>query len=456
MGNNQSDIDISIDKIKKESSDEKGALDAEAIEMFTSKAKKCTCKILLDSGYGSGFFCRIPLGKNELINVLATCNHVLNKEILISHENIQIEINKKNKKIPKKGRRIYTNPKLDYTCIEILDDDEIDDFYSIDDINLNKNFSGENYLDKLVIIYAIMKNKRLGLSNGLIKKIQDKLFLYTCNTFPGCSGGVILNQITNCVVGVHIGEYKGKKKINLNSGIFMRGIIDDMTNNEEANFEKQIKNDNNNNIEHTNKIRKKVHDYKFYINNNGYKNYIKKEFNNQDKLRIAIVGKYSGKTVYILKILNQIKMNEKEFVDSSTSCVYYEKKLKINKSLIKFEILDTTDWSRGFLTINKAFLKKFQPNGIMIFFDLTEREAFMDLNNYKEKFIGTEINLSEIPILLIGNNLNEGDIKVKSEEAIKFVEENNFIGYYEISLNGINLNESFEFMANFLYKIYYN
>ena len=102
MGNKQSEIDISIDNIKNESSDEKGALDAEAIEEFTSKAKKCTCKILLESGYGSGFFCRIPFGKTQLINVLITCNHVLNQKILLSSQSIKIEINKKIKKYQKK------------------------------------------------------------------------------------------------------------------------------------------------------------------------------------------------------------------------------------------------------------------------------------------------------------------------------------------------------------------
>ena len=63
------------------------------------------------------------VGKIELINVLITCNHVLSSKILLSSENIKIEINKKEKVISKKGRRIFTNDKLDYTCIEILDDD---------------------------------------------------------------------------------------------------------------------------------------------------------------------------------------------------------------------------------------------------------------------------------------------------------------------------------------------
>ena len=51
-----------------------------------------------------------------------------------------------------------------------------------------------------------MKNKRSGLSNGLIKIIKNDKFIYTCNTYPGSSGGVIVNQNTNCVIGIHEGE----------------------------------------------------------------------------------------------------------------------------------------------------------------------------------------------------------------------------------------------------------
>ena len=94
-----------------------------------------------------------------------------------------------------------------------------------------------------------MKNERLELSNGLIKNIKDQLFLYTCNTFPGSSGVVILDQITNCIVGIHKGECNlannNDKKENINVGIFIRSIIDDMNNNKESYLEKQLENNNN-------------------------------------------------------------------------------------------------------------------------------------------------------------------------------------------------------------------
>ena len=52
------------------------------------------------------------------------------------------------------------------------------DFYSVDDGNLKTNFSGDIYKNKNVIIFAIMKNKRSGLSNGLIKIIKNDKFIF--------------------------------------------------------------------------------------------------------------------------------------------------------------------------------------------------------------------------------------------------------------------------------------
>ena len=116
----------------------------EEITDFSSKALLCTCKIILENEYCSGFFCRIPFGdKKELVNALFTCHHVLTQKILSSTEHIILQINKKEKKLSLKNRRIYSNPQLDYSCIEILNEDDIEDFYSIDDGNLKKIFSSE-------------------------------------------------------------------------------------------------------------------------------------------------------------------------------------------------------------------------------------------------------------------------------------------------------------------------
>ena len=175
MEKKENNLDFLFENIINEASDEKGTIDLESITEFADKAKSCICKIILDSGYGSGFFCRIPLGKKkELVNFLFTCEHVLSKDSLCSSNYIILEVGNKNeKKLSIKNRRIFSSQELDYSCIEILDEDNIEDFYSIDDGNLKTNFSGDIYKNKHVIIFAIMKNKRTGLSNGLIKIIKN-------------------------------------------------------------------------------------------------------------------------------------------------------------------------------------------------------------------------------------------------------------------------------------------
>ena len=152
-------------KIKPEVSNKKGAEDDEAMYQYIEKARNATCQILLkDGNYGSGFFCRIPYTKNDnlLLNVLLTCEHVLNQNIIFSNNEIKIKVCDTVKNISLKNRKKWSNKKMDYTCIEILEEDEINDFYHIDDIILNKNYNNEiNINNKMnnIYIFAIMKKK---------------------------------------------------------------------------------------------------------------------------------------------------------------------------------------------------------------------------------------------------------------------------------------------------------
>ena len=220
--------------VKLESSDEKGTIDDEAMFQYISKARNATCQILLEKGYGSGFFCKIPYteNKNIFLNVLITCEHVLEKNLIFSENFINIIVNNKNKKLSLKNRKKWSNEKLDYSCIEILEEDEIDDFYQIDDIILKKNYKNDFYIEderKNLIIFAIMKNQRRGHANGLIKNINEHFFVHNCNTDKGASGGVIVNKNNNCVIGIHKGEINlPSDKKGINVGIFIYNIITDI------------------------------------------------------------------------------------------------------------------------------------------------------------------------------------------------------------------------------------
>ena len=215
--------------IKHEKSDEKGMVDGSSMIYYLQKAKNGICEIKLLKGFGSGFFCKIPYTEdnNHLIPVLITCNHVLSKD-LINKNNINIKIDGQTKTISLNQRKIWADEIIDFTCIEIKEnEDSIDTFFYLDDNAFKKNSFKECYLNQNVIIYAInYKNgNKFAFSNGIIKSSKDSNFVYNCNTFPGCSGGCIVNQYNNCVIGIHQGEIKKENKNTVNVGIFIGDIV---------------------------------------------------------------------------------------------------------------------------------------------------------------------------------------------------------------------------------------
>ena len=219
--------------IKPEFSDDKGMLDASTMIEFSQKAIKTVFEIKLLNGFGSGYFCKIPYTENDnlLLPVLITNNHVLSKELLISQNNIKIIINGITKILSLKERKIWNDKDMDFTCIEIKEkEDNIHTFYYLDDNVYDNNYNNNCYLNKKVIIFGINENgKKVGFSNGIIKQNKGCFFFYTCNTYPGCSGGSIVNQSNNCVIGVHIGEYPGNKKLNI--GLYIRNLIESIKKN---------------------------------------------------------------------------------------------------------------------------------------------------------------------------------------------------------------------------------
>ena len=69
------------------------------------------------------------------------------------------------------------------------------------------------YLNQNVLIFAINKNdKQIGFSNGIIKNYKDSFFGYNCNTYPGCSGGCIVNQFNNNAIGMEFIKEKLKQR----------------------------------------------------------------------------------------------------------------------------------------------------------------------------------------------------------------------------------------------------
>ena len=190
------------------------------------KAKEGICKINTEingkKAHRNGFFTKIEDSQNEdkYISVLFTCNHVLSKQYLDNNSKIDIEINNTKKELELENRRIWSDSELDYTCIEILKNDCIKTYMSIDENILQSDYPIENYKNKGIFIFAFMKDYELGFDSGDILKVEKNFVFYNCNTYGGCSGGAIINKTTNNIIAIHKGSTKISENI-YNFGIYM-------------------------------------------------------------------------------------------------------------------------------------------------------------------------------------------------------------------------------------------
>ena len=109
---------------------------------------------------GIGFFCMISFPNlNNSLPVFITNNHVINDEIL-NKENMKIKIDIKEEEnikeiILNENRIKYTNKEYDITIIEIKEEDNINNYFELDDIiindilnniNKNKEYINEQYI----------------------------------------------------------------------------------------------------------------------------------------------------------------------------------------------------------------------------------------------------------------------------------------------------------------------
>ena len=199
-------------------------LDKKTEEFLLKKSNAATCKIISQSEngtplHGTGFFCIIPyLGK-----FLFTNNHVLNKNSINEGETIKCRYKNELKKFEIKNRQCFTNEELDYTCIQILDEDKIEDFFEIENENSNnpKEYNGED-----IALPQYPKGGPLKINAGCLVKIEGNQIFHYVTTFKGSSGSPILLLLRKYkIIGIHCAA---SEKLKMNRGIKMKDILDDI------------------------------------------------------------------------------------------------------------------------------------------------------------------------------------------------------------------------------------
>ena len=150
---------------------------------ITEQMKKSVCKICLNNGAkGTGFFCKIPFpDKYNLLPVLITNNHIIDKSFLdySKKENINLNINNNEKIIPFdiENRITYNNQEYDITIIEIKENkenkDNIINFLDLDEI-IEKEGSDNLYKDQSIYLLHYPLSKEISVSYGIISKESPK------------------------------------------------------------------------------------------------------------------------------------------------------------------------------------------------------------------------------------------------------------------------------------------
>ena len=109
---------------------------------------------------------------NFKFKFILTNNHVISKEFLESNDEIVIEICEIKKKINlKKERFIYSDAKKDFTIIQILESDYIDNYLEIDN-----SIWKSNYKDEDILCLQYPHGKELKYDTWEINKIKNGIF----------------------------------------------------------------------------------------------------------------------------------------------------------------------------------------------------------------------------------------------------------------------------------------
>ena len=287
-------------------------------KIINSKLEKCICKIkqeINNNGKnclitGTGFFCNIPL-KN--IKIFVTNNHVLNKEFIYKEKKLILFVEEEKKEINLDINRYkLTNEELDFTIIEILEEDKINNYLEIDEY-----INSFEYEEEQIFSIQYQKGEELKYSHGKVIEKLDIYFQYSLGTDKGSSGSpiILLNNLK--LIGLHKGKYKKGEKEIFPIGIPMNIIINKM------NYIKCIYN-----------IEKENVGKEIQILNNEY-NYFDDFFKNYEiekNIKVIIEGdikscifkyKFKKEGKYIIYYIEEIILRDMSYMFNK--CKYLEK-----------------------------------------------------------------------------------------------------------------------------------
>ena len=319
---------------------------------------------------GSGFFMKIKDKDIPFEYCLITNNHIINEEDIQSEKEITLKNKYINNLRLSNKRKIITNKKLDYTCIQILKEDGIKNFFNIDP-NINNQNGLQIFENKDIYILQFPLGKGLSFSNGKVLSVSKNIIRHNCSTQEGSSGSPIISSNSNeSIIGLHRGGFKDGA--NLSSSII--SIL--------KNIKEELK--NNKSINTGNK-------------DNKSKNFIRAEFNIKNKSKIRVINSFEEN-----KRTNNIYYDKPSDYNNEKEIMQYCE-ISINKKKIDFSYFYEFD-NIGKNEIIYSFSKNLTKTDFL-FCDCNSLSK-IDLSNFNTENVNNMRSMFEGCSLLSSINLS--------------------------------------------------
>ena len=193
--------------------------------------------------FGSGFFIKFKKNNGKIFYCLMTNKHVINPEIIKQKKKIKILYENEKKtliiELDQEDRFIKyfeDSLQIDVTVVQILDMDNIgNDYFLEPNDDYKKGY--QQFNDKTISVVQYPLGEQLSMSNGIIKYSENNTFAHTASTLHGSSGGPIVLEGSDKVLGIHKGGNNFEKE---NYGDFIGPVIDDIKKFERNGFGKDF------------------------------------------------------------------------------------------------------------------------------------------------------------------------------------------------------------------------
>ena len=166
-------------------------------------------------------------------------------------------------------------------------------------------------------------------------------------------------------------------------------------------------------------------------------------------LEIGVIGDTKTGKTNLINIYNNLGFSKDTLITIGLN--YYIKEIKSSNNIkFKLKILDTAGCEQ-YHSLSLNILKRCK--GIILVYSIDDKQSFENVKNIWINDIKDYLNISNIPIILVGNKIDlKNERIISEEEGRKLAKDNNFLFFETSAKTGENVNEIFQALIEILVK----